>query len=166
MIQIYCDGSTSSNGQVGARGGYGAVILYNEEEHHIYGRVSGAATNQICEIWAAIVGIQSVFANFSKELRLDRKIEIYSDSAYVVNCINDGWYKKWLINGWLNSQNKPVANKILWEKLIKLLPFADFTFIKVKGHEGNKYNEIADELARKGVQLEEEEIDNEMGEFS
>jgi ribonuclease HI len=155
MIQIYCDGSTSSNGQIGARGGYGAVILYNGEEHHIYGRVSGDATNQICEIWAAIVGINTALANFSKELREDRRIEIYSDSAYVVNCINDQWYKKWQVNGWKNSQRQPVANQPLWEKLINLLPYADLTFIKVKGHTGNIYNEKADELARAGAQMEE-----------
>ena len=155
MIQIYCDGSTSSNGQIGARGGYGAVILYNGEEHHIYGRVSGDATNQICEIWAAIVGINTALANFSKELREDRRIEVYSDSAYVVNCINDQWYKKWQVNGWKNSQRQPVANQPLWEKLINLLPYADLTFIKVKGHTGNIYNEKADELARAGAQMEE-----------
>lgn len=159
MIKIYCDGATSGNGQVGARGGYGVVILHDGEEHHVYGRVSGAATNQICEIWAAIVGITTVFANFSKELMEDRTVEIYSDSAYVVNCINDNWYMNWQTNGWKNSQRKPVANQPLWEKLIALLPQANLKFIKVKGHEGNIYNEKADELARKGAQMEEKEND-------
>lgn len=159
MIKIYTDGATSRNGMIGAKGGYGVVILYNDEEHHIFGRVSGEATNQVSEIWSVIVGIQSVFVNFSSELLKDRKVEIYSDSAYVVNCINDEWYKKWQVNGWKNSQRQPVANKPLWEKLIAMLPFADFTFIKVKGHEGDKYNEIADELARKGVEMEEEQED-------
>ena len=157
MIKIYTDGATANNGMPNARGGYGVVILHNDEEHHVFGRVSGEATNQVCEIWAAIVGITSVFANFSKELLVDRAVEVYSDSAYVVNCINDGWYKKWQTNGWQNSQRQPVANKPLWEKLINLLPFADITFIKVKGHEGDRYNEIADELARKGVEMEEEQ---------
>lgn len=150
MIKLYVDGAASKNGMDGAQGGYGAVILYNNEEHHLFGRVSGKVTNQVCEIWAAIVGIQSIYANFSLELMADRRVEVYSDSAYVVNCINDEWYKKWQNNGWLNSQRQPVANKPLWEKLIALLPYADITFIKVKGHEGNKYNEIADELAQKG----------------
>ena len=155
MIKIYTDGSTSANGQVGARGGYGVVLVHNSEEHHVYGRVSGDATNQICEIWATIVGINTALTNFSKELKEDRRIEVYSDSAYVVNCINDQWYKKWQVNGWKNSQRQPVANQPLWEKLINLLPYADLTFIKVKGHTGNVYNEKADELARAGVQMEE-----------
>lgn len=159
MIRLYTDGAAAGNGQINARGGYGAVILHNNEEHHIYGRVSGEVTNQICELWAVIVGITSVFANFSNELMKDRIVEIYSDSAYVVNCINDKWYKKWQVNGWKNSQQKPVANKPLWEKLIALLPFADLKFIKVKGHEGDIYNEKADELARKGVKMEETEND-------
>lgn len=159
MIKIYCDGATSGNGMADARGGYGAVILYGNEEYPIYGRVSGQATNQVCEIFAAIVGITTVFANFSSELMQDQTIEVYSDSAYVVNCINDGWYKKWQVNGWLNSQRKPVANQLLWEKLIALLPYGNFKFIKVKGHDGNKYNEMADELARKGVLEPEESSD-------
>ena len=155
MIKIYCDGATSANGMINARGGYGVVLVHNDEEHHVYGRVSGDVTNQICEIWAAIVGINTALANFSKELREDRRIEVYSDSAYVVNCINDQWYKKWQVNGWKNSQRQPVANQPLWEKLINLLPYADLTFIKVKGHTGNIYNEKADELARAGAQMEE-----------
>ena len=155
MIKIYCDGATANNGMINARGGYGVVLVHNNEEHHVYGRVSGDATNQICEIWAAIVGINTALANFSKELKEDRRIEVYSDSAYVVNCINDQWYKKWQVNGWKNSQRQPVANQPLWEKLINLLPYADLTFIKVKGHTGNIYNEKADELARAGAQMEE-----------
>lgn len=155
MIKIYTDGSTSANGTANARGGYGVVLVHNNEEHHVYGRVSGDVTNQICEIWAAIVGINTALANFSKELREDRRIEVYSDSAYVINCINDQWYKKWQVNGWKNSQRQPVANQPLWEKLINLLPYADLTFIKVKGHTGNIYNEKADELARAGAQMEE-----------
>lgn len=155
MIKIYTDGSTSANGMANARGGYGIVIIHNGEEHHVYGRISGDVTNQICEIWAAIVGINTALANFSKELKEDRRIEVYSDSAYVVNCINDQWYKKWQVNGWKNSQRQPVANQPLWEKLINLLPYADLTFIKVKGHTGNIYNEKADELARAGAQMEE-----------
>lgn len=155
MIKIYCDGATSANGMINARGGYGVVLVHNNEEHYVYGRVSGDATNQICEIWAAIVGINTALANFSKELKEDRRIEVYSDSAYVVNCINDQWYKKWQVNGWKNSQRQPVANQPLWEKLINLLPYADLTFIKVKGHTGDIYNEKADELARAGAQMEE-----------
>ena len=155
MIKIYCDGATANNGMINARGGYGVVLVHNDEEHHVYGRVSGDVTNQICEIWAAIVSINTALANFSKELKEDRRIEVYSDSAYVVNCINDQWYKKWQVNGWKNSQRQPVANQPLWEKLINLLPYADLTFIKVKGHTGNIYNEKADELARAGAQMEE-----------
>ena len=156
MLKVYTDGATSANGMPNARGGYGVVILNGEEEeYHLSGRVSGEATNQICEIWAAIVGMTTVLANFTHHELKDEPVEIYSDSAYVVNCVNDGWYKRWQVNGWLNSQKKPVANKPLWEKFIALLPYAKFKFIKVKGHEGNKYNEIADELARQGVQLDE-----------
>ena len=129
MIKIYCDGATSSNGKENALGGYGGIIIKEEKEYPFYGKVTGKATNQVCEIWAAIVSMSTTLANFSFRELENETIEIYSDSAYVVNCINDGWYKNWQNNGWLNSQKNPVANQELWEKLISYLPLANFTFM-------------------------------------
>ena len=59
---------------------------------------------------------------------------VFSDSAYLIDCLRKGWYKKWLSNGWLKSDKKPVENKGLWEKLISYLPNYDFRFYLIKGH--------------------------------
>lgn len=86
-------------------------------------------------------------------------IEIISDSAYVVNGINDQWHEKWVRNGWRNSAGKPVANRDLWEEIIDLVcswpkPYV-VKFTHVRGHQGHPLNEMADTLAtqaRKRVQ--------------
>ena len=75
------------------------------------------------------------------------RVELISDSKYVVEAINAGWLDSWVKNGWKKADRKPVLNVDLWEKLISLLAVHDVEFSWVKGHDGNKYNEICDELA-------------------
>ena len=79
-------------------------------------------------------------------------IEIYTDSAYLYNCIQQKWYEKWEQNGWKNSKKLPIENKDLWEKLLNLIKKYNPTFIKVKGHSGDKYNDEADKLANIWIQ--------------
>ena len=76
-------------------------------------------------------------------------VEVVSDSTYVVNCFRDRWYDGWLRRGWRNSNRKPVANRDLWEPLIDLYLSrrAEISFRWVKGHSGDEWNEIADQLA-------------------
>jgi ribonuclease HI len=79
-------------------------------------------------------------------------VEIYTDSAYISNCMNQKWYEKWIKNGWKTANKKPVKNKELWMEILK---YADkintITFHKVPGHSGVELNEKADELANKGI---------------
>lgn len=84
---------------------------------------------------------------------IEGQIDIHSDSTYVVNCFNDRWYEGWKKRGWKNSQKKPVANRDLWEPLIDLYLDRrhELTFTWVKGHSGNEFNEIADQLAVKAA---------------
>ena len=77
------------------------------------------------------------------------KVEIYSDSAYVVNAFNQGWIASWQKNNWRNSAKAEVANRDLWEELIKLTGIHEVTFHKVKGHADNEFNNRCDELAVK-----------------
>lgn len=150
MIEIYCDGASSKNGTNDAIGGW-AYIIKSADEEQVYFWDSGfapKATNQQMEITAALKAIQKATGNFTSILIGTEELVIYSDSAYVVNCFNQDWWKKWERNGWINSSKKPVANRELWEKLIreyKRIPFC--TFAKVKGHDGNYYNEMVDQLA-------------------
>ena len=78
---------------------------------------------------------------------LPGEITIVSDSTYVVNCINKEWYANWQRNGWKNSQKQPVANQDLWKPMIDLYDAGKHTFRWVKGHSGNRMNDLVDELA-------------------
>lgn len=96
-------------------------------------------TNQRMELQAVLEALSA----------LGGPVEVVSDSTYVVNCFRDGWYRSWLRKGWRNSAGKPVANRDLWEPLIGLyLDRSDEIKLRwVKGHGGDQWNEMADELA-------------------
>ncbi len=102
-----------------------------------------ATTNQRMEITAALEALR----HFTSDGASD--IEVVSDSTYVVNCFRDGWWQGWQRRNWKNSQNKPVANRDLWEPLIELAvsSAANVTFRWVKGHSGDRWNDRVDELA-------------------
>ena len=142
IYSIYTDGATSDNGYEGAQGGW-AWILVDEDDGLIAradGRINNA-TNNICELTAVIDACESVDSNM--------KFIIYSDSAYIINCYKDKWYRKWQTNGWVNSKKQPVANRELWERLIPFFENPNFHFEKVKGHANNKFNNLVDEMAVK-----------------
>jgi hypothetical protein len=86
-------------------------------------------------------------------------LEVRSDSTYVVNCFRDRWWEGWERRGWLNSQRKPVANRDLWEPLIEAYRprRGEVRFTWVKGHSGDRWNEIADRLAVQAM-VEEREL--------
>jgi len=95
-------------------------------------------TNQRMEVQAVLEALRSI----------DGPVQIVSDSTYVVNCFRDRWWEGWIRRGWKNSQNKPVANRDLWEPLIALVRArGDVTFRWVKGHSGDPMNELVDRLA-------------------
>ena len=98
-----------------------------------------ATTNQRMELQAVLQALRE----------LDGPVEVVSDSTYVVHCFRDRWYDGWKRRGWRNSNKKPVANRDLWEPLIELfLSRADeISFRWVKGHSGDEWNEIVDQLA-------------------
>jgi ribonuclease HI len=103
---------------------------------------SGAAphtTNQRMEITAALEAARS----------LPGGLVIVSDSTYVVNCFRDGWWERWLANGWTTSAKKPVANRDLWEPLVDLYrgPPRRLRFRWVKGHGSDPFNDLVDRLA-------------------
>jgi ribonuclease HI len=73
---------------------------------------------------------------------------VVSDSTYVVNCFRDRWWEGWLRRGWVNSARKPVANRDLWEPLVEAVRQRDdVTFRWVKGHSGDRMNDLVDMLA-------------------
>jgi ribonuclease HI len=142
-IVIYCDGACSGNQFRGNRGGWGAVLRYQDKVKEIWGGENNT-TNQRMELTACIKALEQV-----KDPGVE--VEIYSDSAYLVNCINQKWYENWQKNGWKNYKKQPVENKDLWLKLLSLLSNHKITFHKVKGHSLSSLNALADKLARKGI---------------
>ena len=97
-----------------------------------------ASTNQRMELTAALEAARA----------LPGPLRIVSDSTYVVNCFRDRWYDGWKRRGWVNSQRKPVANRDLWEPLIDLfLARGDIEWGWVKGHSGDRMNDLVDQLA-------------------
>lgn len=146
---IYTDGATSGNGYEGAQGGWAWILL--DEDNNIIVKAAGHidnATNNICELYAII--------HVCNLCSPDSDYTIYSDSAYIINCYKEKWYKKWQTNGWINSKRQPVANKELWEELIKYFDKPNFHFEKVKGHSTNEYNVIVDDMAVKAKSMKEE----------
>jgi ribonuclease HI len=110
---------------------------------------SGAAahsTNQRMEIQAALEAVSE----------LGRPLEVVSDSTYVVNCFRDRWWQGWLARDWKNSQRKPVANRDLWEPLVRAyLATPDLIrFRWVKGHSGDVMNDLVDRLAVDAAQTQ------------
>jgi len=101
------------------------------------------STNQRMELMATLDALRTI----------EDDVVVHSDSTYVVNCFRDGWWKGWLQRDWKNKAKKPVANRDLWEPLINLYrertahdPRA-VQFVWVKGHSGDKWNDVADRLA-------------------
>jgi ribonuclease HI len=155
MIQLWTDGACSNNQERRNYGGWGCAIL-GEDCKLSYEGYDGAidTTNNIMEMKACIEGLK-----YLSESKCSIPIEIYSDSAYICNCMNAKWYEGWRRNGWRNSKKEPVKNKELWEALLAVLaeileanPFGmSIKFVKVKGHSGIEMNEYVDGLANKGV---------------
>ncbi|MBS4535460.1 ribonuclease HI [Clostridium sp. D2Q-14] len=144
-IIIYTDGACSGNQNINNIGGYGAVLIYKKNKKEIYGGEKNTTNNRM-ELKAPIEALKIV-------KKYNIPIEIYTDSAYLCNCINQKWYVKWRKNGWINSKKKVVENKDLWQELLSLIDrFQEIKFIKVKGHSGIELNEKADQLANKGME--------------
>lgn len=138
-VEIYTDGACSGNP---GPGGWAAVLLYKETEKEISGFVKETTNNRM-ELTAVIEGLNI--------LKQSCKVTIYSDSAYVCNAFLQGWIISWELNGWKTSKKTPVENQDLWKLLVNCTKDHQVTWVKVKGHSDNKYNNRCDELARKAI---------------
>ncbi|RQD77561.1 MAG: ribonuclease HI [Candidatus Syntrophonatronum acetioxidans] len=138
-VEIYTDGACSGNP---GPGGWAAVLIYGDKIKEISGGEK-QTTNQRMEMKAAIEGL--------KALKYPCRVNLYSDSAYLVNAFNRGWLEKWQRNNWKTVQKTPVENRDLWEELLALTRKHRVKFIKVKGHADNFYNNRCDELARQEI---------------
>lgn len=134
-VIIYTDGACSGNP---GPGGWAAILMYKDKQKEISGGMKNT-TNNVMELTAVIEGL--------KMLKYACEVDLYSDSAYVVNAFNEHWIEGWLAKGWVNSKKEPVKNKELWLELIELTNKHKVKFIKVKGHSTNELNNRCDYLA-------------------
>jgi ribonuclease HI len=142
-IVIYTDGSCWNKGPNPLSDGGGAwayVMMKDGLVIENTGKVAETTNNRM-EMLAAIEGLRA--------LSEAAEVELYSDSAYLVNCFREKWYLKWQQNGWRNSKDLPVVNKDLWEELLSLNEKHQVTYCKVKGHANDELNNRCDELAGK-----------------
>lgn len=125
-------------------GGWGAILMFEDVKKEISGGKADT-TNNVMEMTAVIEGL--------KLLKYPCEVEVYSDSAYVVNAFNQHWIDGWKRNGWKNSSKEEVKNKELWQMLDDLTHMHQVSFIKVKGHADNEFNNRCDELARNAIKI-------------
>ena len=139
VVHIYTDGACSGNP---GPGGWAAILISEDIELELSGGES-LTTNNRMELMGPIEGLRSLAGR--------RRVEIHSDSAYVVNCFRDKWYEAWRKNGWRNKQKKLIDNRDLWEALLTEVERHDVTWHKVAGHSGHTLNDRADALARAAI---------------
>ncbi len=135
-MDIYTDGGCHNPSGVG---GWAAIIYGGSEPVEISGYETDT-TNQKMELRAAIEAL--------KRLEQPTQVRLHSDSAYLINGMNQQWYLKWQQNGWKNAKRKPVENADLWKALVELARYRTIEWEKVKGHAGVRANERCDALVR------------------
>lgn len=138
-VTIYTDGACSGNP---GPGGWGSILMAGSNQKEISGGQKDT-TNNIMELTAVIEAL--------KLLKRPCEVDLYSDSAYVVNAFLQDWISGWIKNNWKNSSKEEVKNKELWQELVELTQTHKVTFHKVKGHSDNEYNNRCDELARNAI---------------
>ena len=131
-LTIYTDGAARGNP---GRGGYGAILMWKGKVKEISQGFKHTTNNRM-ELLSVIAALES----------LNRKgldIQIYSDSKYVVQAVNEKWLDKWIATNFKGGKK----NSDLWTKYYQLSKDHAIQFIWVKGHAFNPYNQRCDELA-------------------
>ncbi len=112
--------------------------MYNGHEKELVG-YNKDTTNNRMEMFAVIQGLCA--------LKESCNVEVYSDSAYVCNAFSEGWVTQWQKNNWKTAGKSAVKNEDLWKLLLMQVAKHNVSFIKVKGHADNEFNNRCDKLA-------------------
>ncbi len=139
QILIYTDGACRGNP---GPGGWGAVLQFADKEKRLYGG-ERETTNNRMELTAVIRALECLKDN-------QWPVRVVTDSKYVLQGITE-WIKGWKKKGWRTASKKPVMNAELWQELDALVERFDIQWEWVKGHSGHPGNELADELANRGI---------------
>lgn len=151
-IIIYTDGAARGNpGKAGW-----AVILVSGKKIIEMGGASKHATNNQMELTGPIEALKYLSRQGLAESAQGNPVQVFSDSKYVILGITE-WIFNWQKKNWRNAAKKPVLNKELWEELYEFSKRFKIKWTYVEGHNGNKYNERADEIATSfadGIEIE------------
>lgn len=134
-ITLYTDGACSGNP---GPGGWGAILEWEGHEKELSGGEISTTNNRM-ELTGVIRGLEAL-----KEPCI---VELYSDSKYVIDALENGWAVGWQKRGWVKSDKKPALNPDLWQRLLELCQVHQVRCHWVKGHGENPKNNRCDELA-------------------
>jgi ribonuclease HI len=134
-INMYTDGASSGNP---GPGGYCALLKYKDKIKEISGGFRKTTNNRM-ELKAVIEGLKSLKENC--------RVNIFSDSKYIVDAIEQGWIYKWQSFGWKRNKKQKLLNPDLWKELFDLLQKHEVKFFWVRGHAGHPENERCDRIA-------------------
>ena len=134
-VSVYTDGACSGNH---GPGGWGAILRYGDVEKELSGG-EPVTTNNRMELSAVIFALEA--------LKEPCRVELYSDSRYVVDALEKGWALSWQARGWKRADKKPAQNPDLWERLLELCGRHQVICHWVKGHAENPKNNRCDEMA-------------------
>ena len=134
-VIIYTDGACSGNP---GKGGWAAILIYKGNKKEIFGAEPDTTNNRM-ELTGPIEAL--------KLLKRPCNVQIYSDSAYLVNAFAQGWIYNWNKNNWKTADKKDVKNRDLWEQIYSFTKIHNIEWIKVKGHSDNEFNNRCDQLA-------------------
>lgn len=137
-VEIFTDGACRGNP---GPGGWGVLLRYGDKERQLFGG-ERETTNNRMELLAVIEGLSA--------LKRPCEITLTSDSTYVLKGIQE-WMSNWKKRGWKTASKKPVKNVDLWQRLDALIEPHDIEWCWVKGHSGHPENELADQLANRGI---------------
>lgn len=136
---LYTDGACSNNPGMG---GWAYILRFNRKTTENSG-FEAETTNNKMELMAVIKGLEAIPEKCN--------VEVYSDSAYVVNAFLEDWISSWKKRKWRNSEGKPLKNLELWQRLVELSEFHKIKWNKVAGHSDDKLNDRCDKLAKAEV---------------
>lgn len=146
-IKIFTDGAVKGN--PGGPGGYAAILVKGKKKKVISG-FDPNTTNNRMEMRAAIAGLLA--------LKKDSIVELWTDSEYLHKGMTE-WSNGWKLKGWKTRDGKPVANQDLWSLLHGLQLIHEIDWHWIRGHNGHKWNELADEYAGKALKQGLESIE-------
>lgn len=140
IVTIHTDGGCRPNP---GPGGWGAVLRFGTHVRELYGGEPDSTTNNRMELTAPIMALET--------LNRPCEVHVFTDSTYVRSGITS-WLAGWKRNGWKTSTKQPVKNADLWQRLEEACERHQVEWFWVKGHAGVADNELADQLATRGIE--------------